>query len=277
MQKSFKEDKPKLYLVSTPIGNLKDMTYRAIEILNEVDYILAEDTRVSSTLLNHYKIKKPLISYHEFNKLEKESKILELLDQNNNLALISDAGTPGISDPGFEIIHKVIEKGYHVISIPGASAILAALITSGLIIQPFTFLGFLPRKKSLFDKTILDYKNRYETLVIYESPNRIADTIKSLYNLLGDRKISISRELTKAFETIIRSSLFEAKDLEHNTKGEYVLIIEGAKKEVDLSLSIKDHVNQLIKGGLSEKDAIKRCAKERNILKNEVYQVYKID
>lgn len=145
MQKSFKEEKATLYVVSTPIGNLKDITYRAVEILSQVDLILAEDTRTSSVLLSHYHINKPLLSYHEFNKVEQEERIIKLLEEGKHIALISDAGTPGISDPGYEIIKKVIETGYHVVAIPGASAILAALVTSGLIIQPFTFIGFLPR------------------------------------------------------------------------------------------------------------------------------------
>ncbi|MCD8562010.1 MAG: rRNA small subunit methyltransferase 1, partial [Acholeplasmataceae bacterium] len=146
MQKSFKEVKPTLYVVSTPIGNLKDITYRAVEILREVDFILAEDTRTSSVLLSHYDIKKPLLSYHEFNKEEQETKIIDLLNEGKSLALISDAGTPGISDPGYEIIKRVIEEGFYAVSIPGASAILSALVVSGLIIQPFTYIGFLPRK-----------------------------------------------------------------------------------------------------------------------------------
>lgn len=278
MQKSFKEPKPTLYVVSTPIGNLKDITYRAVEILNEVDVILAEDTRTSSVLLNHYQIKKQMISYHEFNKDEKESQIINLLDEKKNIALISDAGTPGINDPGYEIIKKVIESGYHVVSIPGASALLAAIVTSGLIIQPFTFLGFLPRKQVDMKKTLSEYINRKETLVIYESPLRIDKTIKVIYQILGERNISLARELTKTFETIIRTTLSQAIEMEHNTKGEYVIIIEGDTHfQESFDESVVDHVRRLILSGVTEKDAMKQVAVQRGIPKSEVYQAFKID
>jgi len=278
MQKSFKEPKPTLYVVSTPIGNLKDITYRAVEILNEVDVILAEDTRTSSVLLNHYQIKKQMISYHEFNKDEKESQIINFLSEQKNIALISDAGTPGINDPGFEIIKKVIESGYHVVSIPGASALLAAIVTSGLIIQPFTFLGFLPRKQVDMKKTLSEYINRKETLVIYESPLRIDKTIKVIYQILGERNISLARELTKTFETIIRTTLSQAIEMEHNTKGEYVIIIEGDTHfQESFDESVVDHVRRLILSGVTEKDAMKQVAVQRGIPKSEVYQAFKID
>lgn len=278
MQKSFKDPKPTLYVVSTPIGNLKDISYRAVEILNEVDVILAEDTRTSSVLLNHYQIKKQMMSYHEFNKDEKESQIIHLLDEGKNLALISDAGTPGINDPGFEIIKKVIQSGYYVVSIPGASAILAAIVTSGLVIQPFTFLGFLPRKQTEMKKILLDYVNRKETLVIYESPLRVGKTLQVLYSVLKERNISLARELTKTFETIIRTTLSNAIDIEHNTKGEYVLVIEGDNNyQKNFNESITEHVQRLIQMGEDEKNAMKKVAVERGIPKSEVYQVFKID
>jgi len=278
MQKSFKEVKPTLYVVSTPIGNLSDITYRAVEILGEVDYILAEDTRTSSVLLNRYHIKKPMMSYHEFNKEAQENKIIELLKEGKNFALISDAGTPGISDPGYEIIQAVIQEGFHVVSIPGASAILSALVVSGLVIQPFTFIGFLPKKQMEMKRVLESYKDRKETLVIYESPMRIEKTLNFIYNLFGDRKITLSRELTKAFETIIRTTLKEATLLEHNTKGEYVLIIEGNQENLtEFNDSILSHVNKFVKSGLSEKDAMKEVAVLRNIPKSEVYKHVKID
>ena len=278
MQKSFKEVKPTLYVVSTPIGNLSDITYRAVEILGEVDYILAEDTRTSGVLLNRYQIKKPMMSYHEFNKEFQENKIIELLKEGKNIALISDAGTPGISDPGYEIIQSVIQEGFHVVSIPGASAILSALVVSGLVIQPFTFIGFLPKKQMDMKRVLETYKNRLETLVIYESPMRIEKTLNFIYNLFGDRKITLSRELTKTFETIIRTTLKEAITLEHNTKGEYVLIIEGTGNHPqDFDDSIVSHVNRLVKSGLSEKEAMKEVAVLRKIPKSEVYKNVKID
>lgn len=278
MQKSFKDQKPTLFVVSTPIGNLKDISYRAIEILNEVDFILAEDTRTSSTLLNHYQIKKPLISYHEFNKEEQSAKIISLLENQKNLALISDAGTPGINDPGYEIIKEVIDKGFHVVSIPGASAILAALVTSGLVIQPFTFIGFLPRKKSMIIDMLSDYKYRLETLVIYESPQRIDKSLKVLYEVLGNRRISIARELTKTFETIIRTDLEKACLEEQNPKGEYVIIIEGNQQKTSAQFGlIEEHYMHYLTLGYTQKDAMKQVAKDRNITKSEVYQIIKIE
>jgi 16S rRNA (cytidine1402-2'-O)-methyltransferase len=276
MQKSFKEQKPTLFVVSTPIGNLKDITYRAVEILGSVDAILAEDTRTSTVLLNAYQIKKPLYSYHEFNKTEKEAFFIQLLKEGKNLALISDAGTPGINDPGYEIIKAAILNDFHVVSIPGASAILAALVTSGLVIQPFTFIGFLPKKKNDMKTTLDHYKNRIETLVIYESPNRISTTLHTLYEVLGHRNISIARELTKTFETITRTTLEEAITLEHNPKGEYVIIIEGKEEIKDFSsFSIDAHYQNYLKEGLSDMDAIKKVAKDRKISKQEVYKIIK--
>ncbi|MBU1093753.1 MAG: 16S rRNA (cytidine(1402)-2'-O)-methyltransferase [Firmicutes bacterium] len=278
MQKSFKDPKPTLFVVSTPIGNLGDISYRAVEILSEVDVILAEDTRTSSVLLHHYQIKKQMMSYHEFNKDEKESQIIGLLNEGKNIALISDAGTPGINDPGYEIIKKVIESGFYVVSIPGASAILAAIVTSGLIIQPFTFLGFLPRKQAEMKKVLNDYINRKETLVIYESPLRVAKTLGILFSTLGQRNIALARELTKAFETIIRTTLSEAQEMEHNTKGEYVIIVEGNNNiEIHFDETITKHVERLVQSGLAEKEAMKQVAVDREIPKSEVYQAFKID
>jgi len=276
MQKSFKEEVATLYIVSTPIGNLKDMTYRAVEILNQVDAILAEDTRTSSILLNHYHIHKPLISYHDFNKDEQTKRILSMLEEGKHLALISDAGTPGISDPGYELIKEVIQAGYHVVSIPGASAILAALVTSGLMIQPFTFLGFLSKKQQTAKQTLEKYKHRQETLVIYESPNRVQKTLEFIYNILGNRNISIARELTKTFETIIRTNLEQALQMEHINKGEYVFIIEGEYEQTSFeNESIDNHFKRYLKQGYNEKDAIKLVAKDRNVHKNEIYQIVK--
>jgi 16S rRNA (cytidine1402-2'-O)-methyltransferase len=277
MQKSFKESKPTLYVVSTPIGNLSDITYRAIEILNSVDMVLCEDTRTSSVLLNHYQIKKPLMSYHEFNKLEKEDQIISILTEGKNLALISDAGTPGISDPGYEIIKRTIDSGFHVVSIPGASAILSALVVSGLVIQPFTFIGFLPKKSSDQKRLLTSYQMRPETLVIYESPMRITNSVKTLFQMLGNRRIVLARELTKTFETIIRTTLSEALLMEHNTKGEYVIILEGQLVEEQTSdLPIEDEVKGHMQSGMTEKDAIKTVAKSRKLPKNDVYKTVKI-
>ena len=276
IQRSFQDEMSTLFIVSTPIGNLKDITYRAVEILNHVDVILCEDTRTSKKLLNTYDISKPLLSFHDHNKTEKKADIIALLNDGKNLALISDAGTPGINDPGYELIQEVIENGYHVVSIPGASAILAALVVSGCLIQPFTFIGFLPRKTSQKKEVIDSYKKRIETLVIYESPLRVKKTLEDLFKSLGDRNVVLARELTKMFETITRTSLKDAVTMEIDTRGEYVIIVEGAREEVDASLSIKDHVLQYIDEGYEEKEAMKMVAKKRQITKSDVYKAYKI-
>ncbi|MFA6692123.1 MAG: 16S rRNA (cytidine(1402)-2'-O)-methyltransferase [Acholeplasmataceae bacterium] len=277
MQKSFETSQKKLYIVSTPIGNLSDMTYRAVDVLKMVDVILAEDTRNSGILLKHYKIETKMMSYHEFNKNEKEKLILEMLDDGKNIALISDAGTPGISDPGYEIIKSAIDQGFDVISIPGASAILTALVSSGLVIQPFTFIGFLPRKKSEAKALLSTYVLRKETLVIYESPLRIDKTNILLREILGNRKVSYARELTKKFETIYRMDLDKAMSETFDNRGEYVIVIEGNKEEIVYENSIADHVKKYMDLGHDEKEAMKLVAKDRKISKSDVYREYKIE
>ena len=277
MQKSFETNQKKLYIVSTPIGNLSDMTYRAVDVLKMVDVILAEDTRNSGILLKHYKIETKMMSYHEFNKNEKEKLILEMLDDGKNIALISDAGTPGISDPGYEIIKSAIDQGFDVISIPGASAILTALVSSGLVIQPFTFIGFLPRKKSEAKALLSTYVLRKETLVIYESPLRIDKTNILLREILGNRKVSYARELTKKFETIYRMDLDKAMSETFDNRGEYVIVIEGNNEEIVYENSIADHVKKYMDLGHDEKEAMKLVAKDRKISKSDVYREYKIE
>lgn len=277
MQKSFETSQKKLYIVSTPIGNLSDMTYRAVDVLKMVDVILAEDTRNSGILLKHYKIETKMMSYHEFNKNEKEKLILEMLDDGKNIALISDAGTPGISDPGYEIIKSAIDQGFDVISIPGASAILTALVSSGLVIQPFTFIGFLPRKKSEAKALLSTYVLRKETLVIYESPLRIDKTNGLLREILGNRKVSYARELTKKFETIYRMDLDKTMSETFDNRGEYVIVIEGNKEEIVYENSIADHVKKYMDLGHDEKEAMKLVAKDRKISKSDVYREYKIE
>ncbi len=277
MQVSFKENKPTLYIVATPIGNLSDMTFRAVEILKTVDIILAEDTRNSGKLLKHFNIDRKLMSYHDYSDEQKESTILHLLHDKKNLALISDAGTPGISDPGYGIITKAIDQGYHVVAIPGASAILAALVSSGLVMQPFTFIGFLPRKQAERSNLLKTYEDRTETLVVYESPLRVAKTIKDLYDVLGNRAVALCRELTKTFETIIRTDLESAQHIEHNTKGEYVIVIGGATPETFDDLDYVTHVDMFIHKGFTEKDAMKEVARLHKVSKSIVYKAYKID
>ncbi len=278
IQRSFKDEKSTLFVVSTPIGNLSDMTYRAVEVLQNVDIIFAEDTRNSGVLLKHFNITTPMMSYHEFNKEEKSLEAVKFLEEGKNLAIITDAGTPGISDPGYVIIQKVLESSFYVVPIPGASASLTALVGSGLSMQPHTFIGFLPRKKGDAKTLLESYEKSDATLIIYESPMRITETLKTIYSVLGDREIAIARELTKAFETWIRCRITEAIDMEHIKKGEYVLIIDGNhKKENYDDISLYDHVELYIKEGMTEKDAMKKVASLRKIPKNEVYKAYKIN
>lgn len=252
------------------------MTHRAVEILKEVDYILCEDTRTSKTLLNYHQIDRPLISFHDFNKEEKLEDMINLLKNNHMLALISDAGTPGINDPGYELIKEVIKQGFHVVAIPGASAILAALVSSGLMIQPFTFLGFLPKKQNDKKALLETYVQRKETLVIYESPLRVKKTLEILYQILGNRKLVLARELTKLFETITRTDLEQSHNLDIDTRGEYVILVEGDHEPIIYDLSLEEHVKQIINEGQDEKTAMKTVAKLRGITKSEVYKAFKI-
>lgn len=274
-QISFSNDLPTLYIVATPIGNLGDFSQRAIDTLKSVDYILVEDSRVSAKLLNHFQISKPLILYHDFNKDTKENHVLSFLKDNKNLALISDAGTPMISDPGYEIAGAVIKAGFNVVAIPGASAILTALCVSGLVTQPFTFLGFLPKKDNALRQLLKDWASIPTALVCFESPNRIVKTIGILKEILVDRQVCIARELTKKFETIIRANIKDINPDDLILKGEYVIVIEAASTQTpEYKMSVYDHVMQNINQGLSKNDAIKKTAKERKVTKNDVYQEY---
>ncbi|MDC0559162.1 16S rRNA (cytidine(1402)-2'-O)-methyltransferase [Candidatus Izimaplasma bacterium] len=263
-----------LYLVATPIGNLEDMTFRAVKILKEVDIIYCEDTRVSGTLLHHYEIKKPLKTYHDFNKKMKSEDIINNLKDNKNVALISDAGYPLISDPGYYVIREVIKHDFNVVSIPGANALLSAVVTSGIPPHPFMFYGFLDAKETKRRKELERFKDHTETLIFYESPHRINKTIKSMYEVLGERDLVIARELTKKFEEIIRGTTISLQDIT-DIKGEMVLVIEGKRDVQEVSnLTVLEEVNQLIEEGLTSKEAIKQVAKNRNIPKNDVYMEY---
>ncbi len=272
----------KLYLVPTPIGNLKDITLRALEVLREVDVIAAEDTRQSLKLLNHYDIKKPLISYHKHNEQGKSEEIINRLIQGENIAIVTDAGTPGISDPGAIIVQKCIEQGIDFEVLPGAVAITTALVYSGLDTSKFIFIGFLPRENKERKPIIEDLKDRRETLIFYEAPHRITETLKFLKDNLGNRKISLCRELTKLHEEILRMNIDEALKYynEKEPKGEYVLIVEGKSQEEIKeenrksweSLSMEEHILKYINEGYSKKEAIKLVAKDRNLPKSEVYK-----
>ncbi len=278
-QKSFENSINTLYLVATPIGNLEEMTYRSIKILNEVDYIAAEDTRNTIKLLNHFGIKKKLISHHEHNIEQSTNKILELLE-NNSIALVSDAGYPAISDPGYELVRKVIDKGYNVVPISGANACLNALVVSGICPQPFLFYGFLNHKDKVKKKE-LDYIKEYkETIVFYESPHRIQKTLQLMKEYLGNRNIALCREITKKHEEIIRGTIEEVLDICDGLKGEMVIVVEGKQVQqqnpIEFDCSIEEQVLLYVQEGMNTKDAIKKVAKERGLPKNEVYKIYHI-
>ena len=272
----------KLYLVPTPIGNLKDITLRALEILQEADVIAAEDTRQTLKLLNHFEIKKSLISYHKFNEQNKSDKIIELLMEGKKVALVSDAGTPGISDPGSVIVQRCIEKKLDFEVLPGATAITTALVYSGLDTTKFLFRGFLPRENKE-RKTITDeLLQSQETLVFYEAPHRLVDTLSFLFDTFGDRRIAVCRELTKLYEEIYRGTLSEAMQYfeEKKPRGEFVLVLEGKKiedikeeqRETWINLSIEEHIMKYVNDGINKKEAIKLVAKERELPKSEVYK-----
>ncbi len=273
-QKSFSNNKATLYLVATPIGNLDDMTFRAVQILKEVAIIYAEDTRVSGKLLKHFEIDCMLRTYHDFNKEVKTTAIIDELMSGKDIAIISDAGYPLISDPGYFLIREAIKNEFNVVSIPGANALLSALVVSGLPPHPFFFYGFLDHKETKRKKELESLKDLKETLIFYESPHRIKKTIKNMHEILGERDLVIARELTKKYEEIIRGttkSLLDILDL----KGEIVLVVSGKTTTIEKSdLTILEEVNNLIASGLSSKEAIKQVAKNRKILKNDVYMEY---
>lgn len=277
-QKSFENELSTLYLVATPIGNLSEITYRAVEILKSVDYIAAEDTRNTIKLLNHFEISKKLISHHEHNVTSSIPKIINLLEEGKNIALVSDAGYPAISDPGAELVKEVSDRGFNVVSVSGANACLNALVVSGITPQPFLFYGFLDHQDKKKKKELQDLKYYKETVVFYESPHRIEKTLKLMLDILGDRYIALCRELTKKHEEIIRGYISEILEIVDTIKGEMVLVVEGSseskKNDIVYEQTIKEHVEEYIQKGMSAKDAIKEVAKLRNINKNIVYQEY---
>lgn len=280
------ENGPCLYLVATPIGNLEDMTMRAIRIMKEADVIAAEDTRNTKRLCNYFEIQTPLTSYHDHNKEFGGEKLLQMLREGKTIALVSDAGLPAISDPGYDIAVKAIEEGFAVVPLPGANAAITALIASGLPTQPFYFHGFLSRYKKERREGLEQLKKRQETILLYEAPHRLKDTLKDMQLILGERRIVLARELTKKFEEFLRGSIEDAIEWATNNeiRGEFVIVIEGTQEEiVDEAawwekLSIVEHVNQLIEEkAMSSKDAIKEVSKERNMSKRDVYQQYHVE
>ncbi|CCC57965.1 16S rRNA (cytidine(1402)-2'-O)-methyltransferase [Caloramator australicus] len=271
-----------IYLVATPIGNLGDITLRALEVLKEVDFIAAEDTRQTLKLLNHFGIKKPLISYHEHNKYESGEKIIKRVLEGENMALVTDAGTPGVSDPGEALVKMAIEKDIKVSLIPGPTAFVYGLVVSGLNTSRFVFEGFLPVDKKGRKERLNALLNEERTIIFYEAPHKLIRTLEDLYKTFGDRRIAICRELTKKYEEIIRCTLSEAIEIfkEKKPLGEFVLVLEGlskeeAKKRQEESLkeiSIEEQVKLYMEDGLPKMDAIKKVAKEMGLSKSEVYR-----
>lgn len=270
-----------LYLCATPIGNLEDMTYRAVRTLKEVDLIAAEDTRNSIKLLNHFEIHTPMTSYHEYNKYEKGRKLVEKLLEGADIALITDAGTPGISDPGEELAAMCHEAGIRVTAVPGAAACITALTISGLPARRFAFEAFLPSDKKEREYVLESLEKESRTIVLYEAPHRLVKTLKLLYERLGDRRISVCRELTKRHETVYQSVLSEAAAYyEQNApKGECVLVIEGLNRQELVrqeqerwaDMSIEEHMEHYLSRGMDRKEAMKQTAKDRGVPKREIY------
>lgn len=272
----------KLYLCATPIGNLEDMTYRVVRTLGEVDLIAAEDTRNSIKLLNHFEIKTPMTSYHEYNKIEKGKKLVEKLQSGMNIALITDAGTPGISDPGEELVKMCYEAGIEVTSLPGAAACITALTLSGLSTRRFAFEAFLPTDKKEKQAVLKELEDETRTIILYEAPHRLLRTLQELLENLGNRRITICRELTKKYETAFATTLEEALSYyeANEPKGECVLVLEG-KSRAELrqeevskweEMSIQEHMDYYLNQGIDKKEAMKKVAKDRGIGKRDVYQ-----
>ena len=271
----------KLYLVATPIGNLEDITYRAIRILNEVDLICAEDTRQTLKLLNHYEIKKPLVSYHRHNEDIKVDGLIEKLKDGKNIAVVSDAGTPAICDPGEVIVKEAIKENINIIPIPGACAFVNALITSGLDTKEFAFYGFLSINKKIRKDKLEQIKKENRTVILYEAPHKIKTTLEDLNKILENRKVVIARELTKIHEEFIRGSIEEILEKYKEPKGEHIILIEGSninekdeQKEKINDLTIEEHYKYYEKQGLTKNEIIKRIAKDRNVTKNEIYKLF---
>lgn len=271
----------KLYIVATPIGNLEDITLRAIRTLKEVDIIAAEDTRHTLKLLNHLEIKKPLISYHRHNEEIKTDELINKLLEGKNIALVSDAGTPVISDPGEEIVKTAIQNNITVIPIPGPCALITALIASGMNAKEFTFIGFLPMNKKNRKERLSEIEQENKTIILYEAPHKLLSTLQDLKNVVQNRKIVLAKELTKIHETYITGTVDELLDTIKTPKGEYVIVIQGAKKTQDEiqkeylnSIPLEEHYKYYENKKLNKKDIIKQIAKDRNINKNEIYKKF---
>ncbi len=272
----------KLYLCATPIGNLDDITLRVLNTLKEVDLIAAEDTRHSIKLLNHFHIKTPMTSYHEFNKVEKAGYLVEKMRDGMNVALITDAGTPGISDPGEELVKQCYEAGIELTSLPGPVACITALTMSGMGTRRFAFEAFLPSDKKEKQRILEELKNETRTIILYEAPHRLLRTLADLLDTLGDRRISICRELTKKYETVFRTTFSEALAFyeTEEPRGEYVIVVEGKKieeiqrekKQIWESVPVEEHMKKYLSEGMDRKEAMKQVAKDRGVSKRDIYQ-----
>lgn len=274
-QKSY-DNKNSLYLIPTPIGNLDDITLRAINILKKVDVLFCEDTRITGMLLSKLEIKKKLISCNNINEEVVRNKVIEFLNDGQEVGLVTDRGTPIISDPGYKTVQAVIEHGYNVIGLPGPTALIPALITSGIEPSPFLFYGFLNSKTSKMEKELKSLKNLKYTLIFYESPHRIIDMLTTLKKVFGDRQISVNREISKLYEEIYRGSVSTViEELGTEIKGEFVIVVEGNKEIVDYTnTSIKDHVMSYVNLGYNEKEAMKLVARDRKVSKSDIYKEF---
>ncbi|MGN0269204.1 MAG: 16S rRNA (cytidine(1402)-2'-O)-methyltransferase [Candidatus Weimeria sp.] len=275
-----------LYLVATPIGNLEDMTFRAVRVLKEADLIAAEDTRTSGVLLKHFEVHTPVTSYHEFNKIEKADYLVSEMLAGKKVACITDAGTPGISDPGEELVKKCYDSGIKVYSVPGPAACIAAVTSSGLSCRRFAFEAFLPKDKKEHERVLSELKNETRTIIIYEAPHHLKKTLDELSSVFGsDRRLTLCRELTKKFEEKMQMTFGESVDFyrENEPRGEYVLVIEGKSKQEAIEekqqafseMTLEEHMKIYTDQGLSEKDAMKAVAKDRGVTKRDIYSELK--
>jgi len=281
-EKYMSENQGKLYLCATPIGNLEDITMRVLRVLQEVDLIAAEDTRNSIRLLNHFDIHTPLTSYHEYNKIEKAYVLIEEMKKGKDIALITDAGTPGISDPGEDLVRLCYENGVEVTSLPGACACVTALTLSGLSTRRFCFEAFLPSDKKEKQEVLEELKDETRTIIIYEAPHRLVRTLKELLETLGDRRMTVLRELTKKHETVFATTISAAVEYykEQEPKGECVLVIEGKSRQEQIEeerqkweeMSIQEHMDYYMDQGIQKKEAMKMVAKDRGVGKRDIYQ-----
>ena len=274
MWQSSYDGSPSVYLVPTPIGNLEDMTFRAIKTLKEVDVIFSEDTRVTLQLLNHFEIKNKLIPLHDHNEDKVKEQVLEYLKSGKNVAIVTDRGTPIISDPGYKTVKFLKENNYNVIGLPGACAFVPALIMSSISSEHFTFYGFLSSKEMQARKELELLKDLEYAIVFYEAPHRIEKTLNLMLEILGDRYISISREISKLHESVFVGYISEVLNITKEYKGEFVIVVSPSEEELKSDLTVLESVNLYIKNGLTSMEAIKKVAKERKIPKNEVYKEY---